>query len=766
MKYFLYLCIGAVMALAFIDIFRFSIRDPKRPVTGKNLSRLAALTLAVLSLAFFWTYDGAMTLSAQMTSVGDTAMMIFFGEDDTTLRVSSVLNETGTVEFALPGGAGLKASRLDPVTGEGDLYLSGMQLNLFGIPLEDFTPEQLYDGMRTDNIPVAELTEEGIHFVTEDNDPIFILPEEVTADLDGYLRMYSVLTLVGSAALGLLAGWLLAGKRTRAFFDRCAASARALCRRHDIRPCAMVIAVVHFWFCFYLQHAVFYFERQYLGRIVFYECLFFFLLQILWQVIFRTVKRVKQRDQATIDFLKFSGIYFGVMFTVLLLIWPGYMVWDEYCQVWRGLHWEIQADYHFLLQDPFTLAQMLVPGIAGANLYPCFMISGVVCYVLREIYTRCGRTKWVYLLYIPLLFPAMLFGSFDWQKSIPNTAAEILLLCKVTSAVLDDRKLTKKDALEWSALTAVAYTLRTDGFYYVVLGPVIFILLFHKKTRKSTLALLAAGIILLGSGIQAIQNHGTWKTYYSLLNYTRLAYAPIMEADPVEDAEELAALNKVFDVEKYQSVGTQDACYEATESGVANIHNDEEFSVFKKNIIKLMLKHPGALLHQQIEKFLITSGFGEYLGDFRKYQFEVSPFMDPDSKYYCGPEETKIIEAIDSNPLNKPINEDLRSKVQLFLMGRDINDYLTSSIREPLFCNLIPSFIFILALGVYLLLKRKYKMLGIYLLFALRLPIMLAAASYVLFHYFYRFFAVGNVLPFFALVRYLSGRSGKKQELQ
>ena len=761
MKYLLCLCGAAVLGLAFVGLFRLTLPHPKHPVTGKYFSRLAALTLAVLCLTFFWTYDNAMTLTAQMTSVGDTAEMFFFSGDDELIGSSTAYNETGTVEFALPGTSGLTLSRLDPVTGEGDLYLTGMQLNLFGVQLEEFTPERLYDGLNSGNIPVLDLTKKGIHFVTEDNDPICILPGEITADLNGYLRVYSVLTLVGSAALGLLVGWLMAGKRTQAFFERCAASARVLCRRYDISPNAMVIACVHFMFCFYIQHTNFPFEMRLLKKIVFYVCLFFVLLQVIWQVIFRTAERVRQRDRATLDFLKFSGIYFCIMFAFLLLIWPGYMSPDDYVMLWRSIHWDVLADYHFIVQDSMVLMQMLIPGAAGVELGFDLMISLVVGYVFREIYYRFGKTKWIYLLYIPMAFPAALLNNFQWEKSTFGTYLEILLLCKVTCAVLDGRKLNKKDIIEWVILTAITFTLRADGIYYILAAPVIFVLIFRKKASRSMLAALAVGIVICCGLFQTIQNSNSFDSFYKVVNFARLGYAPIKEADKTKDKDEIAQLRRFFDVDEYASAGSVNAAAGMATAGNSLSDTVNGPSKFSSIVVRLIVKHPFAYLAQQAERFLLSSGFDMVLDSSLTDIFGFN-YQDPDTNKWpqelyenvCGKD-------VDVNPLNKPFSQKLRLKTILFCMGRGLDDFRIASVRNFLFNNLVPGILFLLTLWVGFLVKKKYALLGVLTLFLIRFFILFGTAPYVSFQYYLRFFVVGNVIPFFFLVRYLS----RKEEI-
>ena len=758
MKYLLYLFGAAVLVLAFIGLFRLALRQPKRPVTGKYLSRLTALALALLCLAFFWTYDGALTLTAQMSSVGHISEVFYFGRSGDAAAYSTVLNETGEVKFTLPKGVNVHLIRFDPVEGEGDFILSDMQLKAFGAPVETFSNEQLFDGLYSDNIPVMELTEDGIHFVTEDNDPISMLPDAITVTLNNYIRVYSILTLVGSALLGLFVNWIFVGRRIQAFFDRGLSLLRGWFERIGIHPAAMVIACIHFLFCFYLQHTVFYFEAQYLNHIIFYECLFFALLQILWQVIFNVVRKVRRRDQPTLDFLKFFGIYFGIMFGFLLLIWPGYLSWDEYCEIYAGTRWEIVALYHFLVQDSFTLMQMLVPGIGGANLFPCLLCSTVVGYVFREIYTRCGRTKWIYLLYIPMVFPAVLMENFQWQKSPPSTYIEILLLCKIACAALDDRKLNVKDIIEWTLLTAVTFVLRTDGFYYIVLGPAFVILFFHKKTRRSMLTLLTIGTIVLSCLFQGIQNGGINRAYYTLLMEGRMVYAPLVEADPVKDAEELKQLNKLFDVEAYRTRDMDGANYGVLEECDPYTVTDAELSSFKSNIVKLILKHPLVYLRQQFEKFVMTQGSYEKFAQSAQYQKTsgvglAGPYYE---EWNMDDFSNQRMVEINSNPLNANISSKLRANVMLFCEGRDIHDSSVVTIREKLFYNLIPGILFLLLLWVYLLKRKQYMMFSIVTLFLLRLPIVFISAPFAIFHYYMRFFVVGNAIPFFFLVRYLS----------
>lgn len=758
----------AALIIPFLDVLLAIIfqKDTKESheVSVKKIIRMCALGAALFVAGLFWT-RGGVTISLDIDSIGDYVQVFYdTGGGYSEASSSRCLNEDGRVNIKLPVRTiHINRLRLDPAESEGTFYMTGLRVSALGIPLAEYGADEFFPLLINANMPSLSLNPQGVRFDTLGNDPVCIFAESFTTFCNRCIAALGIISLFLAVLMAQAVSVFLGKPAFSKYWDKAVIKRQP--GKASLYRSASVCAAAHFLICFAFQHSYFFFDNIYMNRILICQLLFFILLQVLWQVLFRIVQNVVERDQATLDFLKYAGIYLGIMLAVLLLVWPGYFVSDEFNMLFSSRYWVISSAYHFLMMLELALSQMLIPGAVGVELVQITYISAVVGYVFQQIAKRTSQSKWIYLLYVPMCFPAILLNNLQLQKGIPGTYLEILLLCKMICAFWDRRELAWRDVAEWVVLTAVVYSHRMDGCYYIIAAPVLFFLLFHKRMDKKLSVSLVVGTFLCCMAVQGIQNSGGTGTFYTLVNFNRLLYAPVMAADPVKDAAELEALGQVIDIDTYRAAKNLDEAAAAVSSSVNNFHviKQEELSAYKKGAMKLILKHPVAFAHQQIERYLLSSGLAAYLEKYVVYSGNLANYQNPASSMYTlEQQESWHVTDFRETGLNTPVNETWRDKILLFMIGRDINNYEIYSVRNILFNNLIPCTLFLVALWGWLLKNKKYGLLGILTLFLLRLPILVGSASYVSFQYYFRFFIVGNAIPFFFVYRYLTSRDNRK----
>ena len=746
-----------IILFAIYVFFQFSQREVQPSLIAKHICKIA---VAGILYVLLFSFQGWVNISVQINPAGEHTQL-FYRYDSAFSEIDSArhLNETGNIKFSLPRDMNVQQLRLDPAECEGTFFLTGLQINILNIPVKEFSAEQIYENIDLANRCNPSLSGQGIQIESLSSDPTIIFSNEVTKTVNRILLSFFVIKMVLLALPGCLSYAILVRTPVLSVLAEVLCEIKPRVETAKFNFAASVMAIIHFLVCLHIQRGYFTFEFRYAEWIIFYEVVFFIILQMFWQAMARILYNVKQKNQKTVAFLKFTGLYFFVMVFMLVLVWPGYYVTDEYAMLYRSTLWEFYSSYHFLMQGYLVLAQMLIPGAAGAEIVQILTISAIVGYILQQINQRFIPSKWIYLLYIPMLFPSVLLNNLQWQKSIPGTYLEALLLCKIFFAFWDKRKLKVQDIVEWTLLTAVTSTLRMDGFYYPVLAPVVVFFIFYKREKKRVLLCFAVTTILCSMALQQVNNSGRYvKQQYTLINYTRLGYAAIMAADPIKDAAELKAINNLFDLEQYRAAPNQQFATATVQFAplITSIDN-ESLASYQSAVMKLILKHPIAHIKQQMECFLASSGFAAYMEKRYTGKNMNDNYQDPDTSHWSEEiHKSQHVEDVDANPLNKPIDPDLRLKTILFCMGRNMNDSRIFSIRDVLFNNLIPSILFLVCLWVYFLIKRQYVLLNLATLFLLRLPILAASASYVSFQYYFRFFVLGNLVPFFVCGYFLS----------
>lgn len=74
-----------------------------------------------------------------------------------------------------------------------------------------------------------------------------------------------------------------------------------------------------------------------------------FTLIILGQVLYKGIIRVLQKDENAVFFAKVFFVYFILLITVLLLIWPGIWRWDEFWMIDGSKWFYVAAAQNFLM---------------------------------------------------------------------------------------------------------------------------------------------------------------------------------------------------------------------------------------------------------------------------------------------------------------------------------------------------------------------------------------------------------------------------------
>lgn len=655
------------------------------------------------------------------------------------------------------GGRDLKKLRFDPVESEGEYFIKGLRIEVNGILLKVYQPEQLYTLLQNINMPVVELKEDALAITCVGNDPVFELEESFTHELFGLLIKVIAIKILLAILVILIAYVLLSLNKVRTFVEKIWLYLDKYIEPYEIKWNwkAALFASVHFALAFWFQHIVFVFDSGVsLTNIIICQVLFYCLLLFGWHKLFSVVRKAVRGDKLVLEYLKYVVIYFFILLVVLILIWPGYFVSDEWIMIYGAKRWVILSPYHFLSMLYLILSLMLIPAAAGIEIVQAFLISLVVGYVVFQIVQRINSKKWIWLLYIPLVYPAVLLNNLHLQKAIMGGYIEILLLSKMFFALWDKRKLNSKDLIEWVILTAITFTLRTDGIYYIIVAPIVVAISFKKQLPKYFALCFAVGVIFFGGTLNFIQSKGVGN-FYTIVNLNRLVYAPIKAADVTKDKKELENMGKVIDIDIYLNSENLDEAAGKQEPVIFQA-SDEAVSAYKRGALPLILKYFPAYFLQQMERFVMSSGFKYFSkSEFGKYSGDINNYQSADI-YELNLVYGQYLDELFQHSLDIPINDRLRMSIINFMQGRSMDDWHKVLITAPIFGNVIVPIVFIVLLCIYFIKKKKYAFLSILLLLMLRLPLLIGMVTYVSFQYYFRIFLVGNYIPWIYLLAKLT----------
>ncbi len=485
-----------------------------------------------------------------------------------------------------------------------------------------------------------------------------------------------------------------------------------------------------------------------------YLAVLFMALQGVWRLFRRAQSEEKVRRM-----LLHAAFYFVLMFACLLIVWPGLWRGDEFTifEAARGLN--LQFWHHYLTSLYYIFSMMLLPFPTGILIVQLIMISLIVGYAVSALEARIGKLSW--LLYIPLIFPAMIDNNNYIFRTVPYAYLELLFVVMAIERLKDERV----GAGFWwgtSVLIALLGVWRSEGIYYLALGTAFIAFLYRKKVGKAwaaklvllplALALALNAPQLIGLGLKG-EDHS-----YELTAFTAQAAPLVQRAQAEGETELVQAIDRVLD---------KDILIRSLEEGNPFItiftyddleregYSDFDFTQFRSALMTLYLKYPDTLMKERLHCFLTASGMNpEVNGTARPYAL----FEDGG-----GEDQARVQSFKASSPLVNPPFPALRSPFIKFIDGRAQADPDRSTAIYRVFWNLIPPvaglFIAILLMALR---HRKWACAGALTLVAIKFPLVFMTSPVPYFKYYFPLYLIGYLAVFGYIAWRIHARRGER----
>lgn len=686
----------------------------------------------------------------------DYAQLFFdYGSGYTEDLSSKEWYDDGKAKLTIPlWNFPLSSIRLDPVENVGEYKISELSIRLLGIPVKRYENDELLHiiGENT-NFKILE-KEDGLWISCDQSDSLCILSKDFTIALDKVLLLGGgLVSLILAFVVSLCCIKAISIKKWECYTEK------IFLITNRIKKKPMIIAIVHYFICLWLQQLSFVFSRANLHRILLCQLLFFVFLQILWQLTWTVVKEYKRGNPKVKRVLLYAGIYFAMMFAMLILIWPGYFVADEWVMVNWCSNWIIHSTYGWLMHLQMILGMMLIPGVVGMEIFQIAIIALVIGYIFDKISLCLKHRKSIWFFYIPLCFPAVILNNFRLQRAVVGGYIELFLIVSILYSFLSKEKVTLKKCMSWALLIALTATMRTDGLYYVGLAPIVLYIVFKGIMSKRRIAITTLSIIVLSLGFNQIQNmQGVMAlNHANIINFGRLIYAPLKENGYNTDSSEIEAIDQIIDVKQYMDADNVDDAMAWVREG-ASASDPETVRKFIAASIKLICQHPKAYLCQQWETYLMASGFSYFtdnaqLGEKASQGVQSSSNMFDPAYYDIYPYSwSEVLDPFYANEVNQPISQQLRKWVINFCQGRSPNDFQTIWPTSPIFLNVLIPTLGLFIAGVGLMLFKRWKIFSIWMLFSARIGILFLIEPYADFTYWTRVVVAGYLIIIYMLI--------------
>ncbi len=388
---------------------------------------------------------------------------------------------------------------------------------------------------------------------------------------------------------------------------------------------ALIIAVVHWVISFATDRLIFNYslfdfsdfvaiaktEMAWGAKVVFLG-----LLIALWQLVFWTIEKVREKDKKVCEYLKCVAIYFLLMSAFFVILSPGLWRLDEFGILKNATYILPHFWQGYLTSVFYIFALMLIPNITGVVIVQYTVISFIVGYIVMKLKCQMTKQKWWWTLYIPFLaFPVIDSNFYPIRMSV-YAFLEILLIFELILIKYENRTITKKSIWGLSILTAIVVCWRTEAIYYIVAIPVVFAVMFYKDYGKKIVlgfTLLTVTLSTVVTSVQFLGNRVDSGNEYDITAIV-LPITPLAaKADEMGDNELLEQIDKVLEtdilVQGYKDGRSGISLFWDTSlSLVKSDYTDEEYKEFKGAYYQLIKKYPDVFFKERWNTFINSTG--------------------------------------------------------------------------------------------------------------------------------------------------------------
>ena len=447
-----------------------------------------------------------------------------------------------------------------------------------------------------------------------------------------------------------------------------------------------------------------------------YKALFLVLAFGLVHGAVTLVQKLRAGDKFARRWVAWTLPYLAVNLVILLIVWPGIWGNDDLAVLYLARTLQPNSWQHFLTSGAFILSLMFVPMPGGVVLVQNLLISGIVgCFaataqdLVEKRLTRPVRPAWFALVYLPFLLPPVLMHTQQPFRTTWSTWTELFLVFMLVAMYLRGMKLNKKELAAIVILGTLAASWRSECVYYLAAIPVL-------------LALLCARRLLR----------------------------------PVEDAEALADIDRVFDVE-FCRANPETHGNELRGGMIAGRGGSaEDWSVCQKAIMKLALKYPKSMLRERAGVFYNTLRQRQNGQSNQKIAF-ASAFL----LYEGEPTQDDQKSFLQDSAAVQPLNKELR---RAFIVDMASSTDFAGGLIDLTWWMLPPFVLLGLALAV-LLVQRRWMLLFAAGTFFARIPLVFLTAPDTYFMYYLTPFIAGYAVAAAAVLYAVLQRKLKSERI-
>lgn len=472
---------------------------------------------------------------------------------------------------------------------------------------------------------------------------------------------------------------------------------------------------------------------------------------IIYITVFAILKMI--RSYKTSHFVRYwikcSLIYLAIMTVVLILIYPGHWVWDEFHILQAVKSYIPYAWQNYFTNVLYTYSLFILPSAISIVLIQITIISLIVGYASTVIKYISKKTWTTFVIFILFLLPPIIINNFYPLRLTLYSYVEILLISYVLHIFYLRRK---KLSLSVAGFAFISFLIgllsfwRSEGIYYLVAVPLVIVVfkLINSDNWNNSLTYLklAPGIVILSiMGLVTFISSDPRYSITTMINPLSVMVHENLSGE--ETPSKLKDMNNVLNMDvlrEYPSYTEIPAYW----NGGLQPGYEGHLNEFKKDYFYIILHNPMLFLNARIHTFLATNALTNH------YPPVISVGLLGRDDELTSSELPVAKTFEEQNAFVNPINPEIKTAVTRTLLSVDSSDHLT--LIGHTYWNLFISLILLaitLALSIY---KKKWLWTIVSIFILARFPIVFLTAPGSYFMYYLPIYMSG----LFVAVAYFS----------
>lgn len=460
--------------------------------------------------------------------------------------------------------------------------------------------------------------------------------------------------------------------------------------------------------------------------------------------------------------------YSVILGIILLLIFPGYWVWDEFFVLSQSEVYAVHSWQHIFTQLQYVFSLYLIPSSTGITLIQLGFIAAVTGYVLA-IVQSLTKNKWLWVLtIIPFISFPVLLGNFYTLRLHVYGYILLLLLLGVILLYKNKRPATPQYAKFFGfivLLTLLAFW-RSEGVIYLITLPFIayrlnIIQISTIQRSVKTVAVALASVAILISGYLATSL--TEESHYKLtatINPLSILVHQDLRGEKIDEAwDQVGTVLNLEVLRQFPSYTDIPSAWRSQPQSVFQPNYEQHLGTYYKGLSYILLNNPDTYLATRIKTFLATNSLDQQ--HVSTSEGWLTPYTLAGCTYITPEHCDRVGQFAESNRFNNSLNAELRKDTIYFLLQQNVSAPYYNFARI-LIWNIIPVLIILLAILFYTVFTRKWLCSGIAVLLFAHTALVFISAPANFFMYYFPIYLVGVFLSCLLLVMEIDKRITRK----